>query len=122
MADLGYLRALLNGIQDDTTRRILLTAFEHVLTNIRIGAPDSHVRATNLQLYFQASTTASDTGEFSIAHGLPSAPHLAIPVLDLRQPGAKLAPLTVTRAADERRVYLKTDAGSTNVPMCVLVE
>ena len=122
MADLGYLRSLLSGISDDPTRRILLTAFEHVLTDLRVGVPEHHVRATNLQLYFQMSTTASDTAEFSIAHGLAGAPHLAIPVLDLRQPGAKLVPLTVTKAADRRRVYLKTDAGSTSAPMGLLVE
>ena len=122
MADIGYVRTLLASIKDDGTRRVLIAAFEHVLSNIRLGVPDHHMRATNLQAYWQQSTTASDTGEFSIAHGLPSAPHWAIPVLDLSQPGSKAGYLTVSKAADTRRIYLKADAGSTGVPLVILTE
>jgi hypothetical protein len=122
MADIGYVRTLLAGIKDDATRRILNAAFEHVLSNIRLGVPEHHVRATNLQAYFQKSTTASDTSEFSIAHGLPSAPHWAIPVLDLSEPGSKAGGFTVSRAADMKRIYLKADAGSTGVPITLLSE
>lgn len=122
MADIGFLRTLLAGIKDDGTRRILISAFEHVLSNIRLGVPEHHVRATNLQAYWQQSTTASDTGEFSIAHGLPTSPHWAIPVLDLSQPGSKAGGFTVSRAADMKRIYLKADAGSTGVPITLLSE
>jgi hypothetical protein len=120
LADIGYLRTLLAGIKDDGTRRILISAFEHVLSNIRLGIPEHHVRATNLQAYWQQSTTASDTSEFSIAHGLPSAPHWAIPMLDLSQPGAKAGGFTVSRAADSKRIYLKAD--STSAPVTLLTE
>jgi hypothetical protein len=85
-----------------------------------MGVPDHQTRATNFQAYFEQSTTASDTGEFSFAHGLGQTPHLAIPVLDLSQPGARMVPLEVSRAADGRRVYLKST--STSAPMMVLVE
>ena len=120
MADIGYVRTLLTGLEDEKTRRILMTVFEHVLGNLRFGEPDHQARATNFQLYAQVSTTASDTGEFSIAHGLPTAPHLAIPVLDLSATGASIVPLTVTRAADTKRLYLKS--GSTSMPIVLLVE
>lgn len=122
MADIGYVRAQLGGIQDAATKRILVTVFEHILGNLRVGVPDHQTRAENLQAYFEESTTAASTGEFSYAHGLATAPKLAIPVLDLNQPGSRLVPLEVTRVADTRRIYLKTDAGSTAARFTLLVE
>jgi hypothetical protein len=122
MADLGYVRSLLGGIKDAGDKKILVQVFEHVLGNIRLGVPDHQTRATNLQAYWQQSTSASDTSEFTIAHGLGAAPHFAIPVLDLAQPGAKAGGFEVSRAADSKRVYLKPLAGSTNAPVTFLVE
>ena len=120
MADLGYIKALLRQVPDQTTRRALEECFTHVLGNIRFGVPEHKTRAVNLQTYFMASTTAASTGEFSIAHGLGSAPHLGIQVIDLSQPGAKAVPLEVSRAADGARVYLKST--STSAPFWLLVE
>lgn len=120
MADLGYVKAILRQVPDATTRRALEECFTHVLGNLRFGVPEHQTRAVNLQTYFQASTTAASTGEFSVPHGLGSAPHLAIPVLDLSQPGCKLVPLEVSRAADGARVYLKST--STAAPLWLLVE
>lgn len=122
MADIGYVRSLLIGIQDQTTRRILTLAFEHVLGNLREGTPAHQTRSENFQRYWEKSTSASDTSEFSFGHGLVSTPKYAIPVLDLAKPGARCGTLTVSRAADNRRVYLKADAGSTNAPILLLVE
>ena len=122
MADIGYLRSLVRGIPDERTRAILDQAFTHILSNIRIGVPEHQTRATNLQAYWLQSTTASDTSEFSIAHGLPSTPHYAIPVLELDQVGSKVGGLTVSRAADATRIYLKADSGSTNAQITVLTE
>lgn len=120
MADLGYIKALLRQIPDPTTRRALDDAFTHVLGNLRVGVPEAQTRSVNHQLYFQSSTTAASTGEFSIAHGLGQAPHVAIPVLDVSQPGARVVPLTVTRAADANRIYLKSE--STSAAFWLLVE
>ena len=122
MADLGYLTRQLAGIEDAKTKAVLTNIFTYLLQNLRLGVPAHHVRAENLQAYWQESTTASDTSEFSIAHGLQSAPHYAIPVLALDQPGATFVPLQVSRAADGRRIYLKVPAGSTAVPFTLLVE
>lgn len=122
MADIGYVRGLLGGIQDAKTKRILVDVFEHVLGNLRFGPPEQQVRAENFQSYFQKSTTATSTSEFSFRHGLASTPRFAVPVLDLNQIGARLVPLEVTRAADGARVYLKTVAGSTNAAFCLLIE
>jgi hypothetical protein len=110
----------LRQVPDKDTRRALEECFTHVLGNIRFGVPEHQARAVNLQTYFQASTTASSTGEFTVPHGLGLVPHLAIQVLDLSQPGAKVVPLEVSRAADASRLYLKST--STAAPFWLLVE
>lgn len=122
MADYGYIKALLNGILDGRTRHAVDESFKHLMGNFRFGVPDHQTRATNGQMYWQQSTTASDTAEFSILHGLPNAPAYAIPVLELDKPGSKAGFLTVSKAADGKRIYLKADAGSTGVPFTVLIE
>lgn len=110
------------GIKDETTRRILTTAFEHVLGNIRVGEPVRQQRATNMQMYFQSSTTGASTGEFTVEHGMGTQPSVLIPVLDVRQVGASLPQVEVSRAADASRVYLKPSAGSTNAAFKFLLE
>ena len=122
MADIGFVRSLLAGIADATTKRILTSVHEHVLGNLRFGDPEHQARAENFQAYFYTSTTASDTGEFSVAHGLNVTPNLLIPILDVKQVGASWPTLTISRAADARRVYFKAAAGSTNVPFKFLLE
>lgn len=112
MADKGYVRAVLGAIKDG--KRELNAAFEHVLDTWRLGPPEHQTRAQNAQLYFLTSTSAAaSTSEFSIEHGLATTPKLAIPVLDLTQVGCKAGGLTVSRAADGRRVYLKSSDTST---------
>lgn len=120
MADIGYIKGLLRGVKDETTRRVLDQCFEHVLGNLREGAPEHQTRSVNFQRYWIKSTSASDTSVFSVAHGLPQAPRYAIPVLDLQQAGATTPTLKVSRAADARRIYL--ESASTNVPILLLVE
>jgi hypothetical protein len=122
MADLGYVKTILRGVKDEQTRNVLDQIFTHLMGNIRLGVPEHQTRATNMQAYWQQSTSASDTSVFTIAHGLQSAPHWAIPVLDLSQPGSKAGGFEVARAADSKRVYLKAQAGSTNAPVTFLVE
>lgn len=123
MADIAYVRSALKGIPDPTTQRVLLTVFEHVLGNLTVGAVDpTNKKATNFQWYHQPSTTATSTSEFSIVHHMDRTPQVAIPVLDLSQPGAKIVPIEVTKSADSRRIYLKVSAGSTNAPISFLVE
>lgn len=114
------MKSLLRQVPDAATRRALEECFTHVMGNLRFGVPEHQTRATNLQTYFVASTTAASTGEFSIVHGLGSAPHLAFQVLDLSQPGAKLVPLEVSKAADGSRLYLKST--STTAPFWMLIE
>lgn len=121
MADLGGLRKLAQAIPDPTTRSVMLQIIELGFGNLTFGGVDSDdKKATNFRLYFQPSMTAASTGQFTIAHGMESTPHLAIPVLDLTQPGATLVPIEVVRAADSKRLYLKST--STNAKVAFLVE
>jgi hypothetical protein len=123
MADIGGLRRLMLGIPDPTTRSIMVQFVEQAFGNLTFGAVDpDNKKATNFQMYHQPSTTAASTGEFTIVHGMDRAPQIAIPVLDLSQPGAKIVPIEVVRSADSRRIYLKTSAGSTSALFSLLVE
>lgn len=122
MADLGYVRALAKQIPDAATRRAFEQAFTHVLENLRLGVPEHQTRAENTQQYWLQSTTATSTGEFDIAHGLNTTPKYALLALELDRVGSKAGPLTVSRAADSRRLYLKADAGSTATPILLLIE
>jgi hypothetical protein len=121
LADIGFVRRSLLGIPDATTRQVLLTVFEHLMGNLTFGAVDpDNKKATNFQMTHQPSTTAASTGEFSIIHQMERVPHLAIPVLDLSQPGARIVPIEVVRAADSRRIFLKST--STGALVSFLVE
>ncbi len=120
MADIGYVRSLLSGVEDRTLQSVLVQVFEHVLDNMRHGPVAHQTRAENFQAYYLNSTTATSTGEFNVAHGLGYAPQTLIQVLDLTQPGARQIPLEVSRAADGVRVYLKST--STSAPFSVMVE
>lgn len=123
MADIGRIRALCQGIPDPTIKAVLIQICEELVGQtggIVFGDPDHQRRATNARAYFMVSTTAASTGEFSIRHGLATAPTLALQVLDVGQPGSRLVPLTVTRAADAQRVYVKSE--STGALFTLLVE
>ena len=124
MADISYVKSLLGGL-DAPTKKALDQAFTYVLGNIRFGGPQAptevNTRATNLQAYWlngTSSTTANQ--EFSVAHGLGYAPKVLFPVASLSQVGAQVIPLTVSRAADASRVYLKSSV--TGAAFTLLVE
>jgi hypothetical protein len=121
MAILGYVESLIGGL-DANTRRSLTEVFRYLLPNTRFGPVSHQTKSESFQAYYVNSTTPTSTGEFSIVHGLERVPYLALPVLPMDHVGARLVPLTVTRAADASRVYLKTEAGSTSTPFSLLVE
>lgn len=120
MATPEYVIAQLGVIQPDL-KRVFGDVFRYVLANLRLGRIAHQTRAENVQAYFLTGTTPSvaDT-EFSIEHGLGTAPYTLLPVLDLQTVGSQLVPLTVTRAADGNRIYLSSSA--TDAPIAVLIE
>jgi hypothetical protein len=120
MADASYVKSLVGALANDV-KLALGQAFTYVLDNLRFGAVEHQTRATNFQAYYLTGVTSSNAlQEFSIAHGLGRAPYVAFPVLPLDQIGAQLAPLQVSRAADNSRIYLKS--ASTSAAIALLVE
>lgn len=120
MADIGLIESELGGVPPDL-KRALVASFRYVLGNLSFGAiSDERSRATNFQAYYLSGTTpAVAQTEFSIAHNLGSAPNVLFPVAALNQVGAQIVPLTIARAADAKRVYLKSS--STSAAFSVLV-
>ena len=122
MADLGVITQELNGLPAEyraTFRRI----FQAILRDIRFGHPTGNNPdpMTNIGGGFYHTMTPSTPGdEFTISHGFGRVPYLLIPVLPLDTVGAQLVPLTVTRAADDRRIYLSSSVA--DAPISVAIE
>lgn len=114
MASQGTVEALLGGL-DASVRKAFKSIFEYVLKDYRIGRPGHQMAAENLRMVFvEGMTHATPNTEFSIEHGLETAPYVAIPVLDLQTEGSEIVALQVTQPADARRIYLRSsEAGVT---------
>lgn len=121
MATVGFVESLLGGLAADV-KRPLLEVMRYVLPNSRWGPVEHQAKTESFQGYYQSCTTATSTSEFSVIHGMGRTPYVAVPVLPLDDVGARLVPLTVTRAADGQRAYFKTEAGSTNAPFFLYLE
>lgn len=112
MASLAFIESTLNRLRAED-RPALKEAFKEAVTTLRFGRATSGEAAENFAGSFLEGETHSVAGtEFSIAHGRDGAPYLAVPVLDLQAVGARIVPLEVTKAADNRRVYLKSTVAS----------
>jgi hypothetical protein len=120
MATPGYIDSLLGGLEADL-RVALKRIFDYVLRNLRFGPVAHSVRTENFQAYYYTATTpATANEEFSIAHGLGRVPYVLLPVLSLDSINQSLVPLSVSRAADASRFYLKSS--STSAAIAVMVE
>lgn len=117
MANKGFVNALLNSLAADV-RKVLNPAFEHVMDTWKLGSGDKAINAAWYR--FTATTHATANTEFSVEHGLNQVPTLLIPVLPVDAVGNALVPLTVSRVADARRVYLTSS--STGAPVCFYLE
>jgi len=121
MASIGGLLHLLGGLEQNT-KRALTELINAAFPNLRFGPMDT-ANAENFAGYKLTSTTAASTSEFSIEHGMARTPYLAHQVVDLSAVGARLGvPLTVTRAADAKRLYFKTESGSTSAQFSLYIE
>ena len=113
MASLGVVEALLGSLPADT-KRTMTEVFLALVPFLRFGPVEHQGKAENFAGYSYVSTTASDTGEFTVMHGLGRAPYRFMPALDLNSSGMELVNVRVSRPADASRIYLKAIAGSTN--------
>lgn len=118
MASMGYVESSFGSVEEKV-KKAAVEAFRYVLGNLSFGAVEHQTRATNFQAYWLTATTpaVADT-EFSIAHGLSAAPNFVMPVAPLNAVGSMIVPLTVSRAADGNRIYLKSS--STSAPIALL--
>lgn len=90
--------------------------FTVILKDLRLGHPADATAMTNFGGAFYEVTTAAVAGdEFTIQHQFGRTPYLLLPVLPLDVKGAKLVPLTVSRVADAKRVYLTSTVTSATI-------
>lgn len=112
MADFGYITREVASLPKEL-RPSFLRIFQAILRDLRLGHPADATAATNFGGAFYEFTTPATPGDtFTIAHQFGRAPYLAIPVLPLDTVNATLVPLTVQRAADEKRIYLTSSVAS----------
>ena len=122
MADLGRVEAELNGLPV-TLRPIFFRIFQTILKDLRLGHPTFGTADPSTNFgggFFHGTTDPVANTEFSVTHGFGRTPYLAVPVLPLDSVGSRLVPLTVTRVADARRIYLSSSV--TSAPFSLFVE
>lgn len=119
MANASYIEARLSALTREQ-RVAVIAAFDYVLSTLKAGRANPGetlpVRQGNFQWYpLSATTPATPDEEFIVAHGLPFTPYNLIPCLPLTTTGMSLIPLTVTRPADSRNVYLSSSVGDADL-------
>lgn len=122
MSDLGFLEREIYSLPA-AIRPTMLRILTHLSKNLRFGHPRQVQPDPCVNFgagFFTGTTPATPGDEFSIAHGFGRVPYLAVPVLALDTVGASIVPLTVTRAADDKRIYLSSSVAS--APMVLVVE
>ena len=107
MASLGQVETLLNSLADDV-RKTLVNVFRYSMKWSAIG---NQTKAENFAWYRVTGTTSSNANtEFSVVHGMDHPPAKLIPTLDLTVINSQIVPLTVSKASDGVRVYLKSSS------------
>jgi hypothetical protein len=120
MAAIGRIASMLMAL-GDAERRIFVTIFTYLLSDVRFGRAKDQSRSQNFAATFHFGITPHVAStEFSILHGRPSPPYLLIPVCALDSVASTLVPLVVTRVADANRVYLSSTVIDT--PYTILIE
>lgn len=114
MADLGDIESTIRTLPQPL-RAPMNQIVRPLVKDMRFGHPKGMQPdpAQNFGGGFFAATTAATPGEeFTIAHGFGRTPYLAIPVLPLDQVNASTVQLTVSRVADDKRVYFTSTEAS----------
>lgn len=122
MANSSYLKSLVGSTPADI-KAALGRCWEYLCDgSLRFGPVDSNrPRTENFAgIYVSGTTHATANTEFSLVHGLGTAPQVIVPVLDLNTLGSQLVPLAVsTRAADATRLYLTSSSTGAAVTLYV---
>lgn len=125
MATSSHARALLGGLGADVKKAfgdILDYVFNNNLAFGPIDADDAQTRTTNFAgRYVKVTTHGTANTEAAIAHGLSRTPNVIWQVTSPRVVNSRfLGDLTISRAADDTRIYLKS--ASTGVTLWMYVE
>jgi hypothetical protein len=121
VANLASVEAQINGLPV-AMRPLFFQIFRTILRDLRFGHPtfEASDPCENFGAgFFHGTTAAVADTEFSIAHGFGRVPYLVIPVLPLDTVGAQIVPLTVTRVADDKRLYFSSPTQSASVSVYV---
>lgn len=121
MADLGFVQQELNALPANL-RPVFFRIFQAILKDLRLGHPKQEQPDPLMNFgggFFTGTTAGIANDEFTIAHGFGRVPYLAFPVLALDTVGAQIVPLAVTRAADDKRIYLSSPTVSADVVLVV---
>lgn len=122
MADLGFIETEIKSLPVEM-RPTFLRIFRAFLKDIRYGHPTGDQPDPTLNMgggFFHGTTPATPGDEFTIAHGFGRVPYLAVPILRLDSIGSSVVSLTVSRDADDKRVYFTSTEAST--PISVFIE
>jgi hypothetical protein len=114
VADLGAIEAELKSLPT-ALQPPLKRIFRSILRELRIGHPSGIAPDPTLNVagaFLHTTTHATPGTEFSIAHGFGRVPYLVIPIARLDAVGSSIVPLTVSRAADDKRVYFTSTIAS----------
>lgn len=104
-------------------RPTMLRLFRAFIKDIRYGHPTGDQPDPTLNMaggFFHATTPATPGDVFTIPHGFGRVPYLATPHLRLDAVGSSLVSLTISRAADDKRIYLTSTEAS--VPFTLSLE
>jgi len=121
MADLSLIESELNGLPVEM-RATFLRIFRAFLKDLRFGHPKGEQPDPMWNFgggFFHGTTPATPGDEFTIAHGFGRVPYLAFPVLMLDTVGSSVVPVTVSRAADNKRLYFTSTIASAPVTLGV---
>jgi hypothetical protein len=121
VADLGYIESEIKSLPVEL-RATMLRIFRAFLKDIRFGHATGDVPDPLVNMaggFFHATTPAVPGTEFTIAHGFGRVPYLAVPVLRLDAVGSSVVPLTVARAADEKRMYFTSTIADAPISLSI---
>lgn len=121
MADLGAIEGEIKSLPIEM-RATMLRIFRLLVKDVRLGHPKGEQPDPALNMgggFFHGTTPATPGDEFTIAHGFGRVPYLAVPILRLDAIGVSTVPLTVSRAADDKRVYFTSTVASTPVSLFI---
>lgn len=121
MADLGLVYGEIKNLPPEL-RPVFKRIFTAIMKDIRLGHPQGQQPDPMVNLgggFFHGTTASVANQEFTIPHGFGRTPYLAFPVLRLDAVNSTIVPLTVTRVADDKRLYLSSSVTGAAISLAV---